>query len=161
MSISTHFCDPQLWAQTHFGGTSLGDARRSRRVVTLAAGWARQPGATIPQLSAGQAGASKAASSKAAYRLLGSAAATPEALQAPHQVLVGQALQLPGTYLLVEDTTELSWPEAEQRRPGLGPVGPGKATSQGVLLHSLVAAAWPAQDPDPAAKRPALPLLGL
>jgi len=40
-------------------------------------------------------------------------------------------------------------------------VGPGKATSQGVLLHSLVAAVWPATDPDPAAKRPALPLLGL
>ena len=156
MSISTHFCDPQLWAQTHFGGTGLGDARRSRRVVTLAAGWARQPGASIPQLSTGQAGASKAA-----YRLLGSATATPEALQGPHQAVVRQALQTPGTHLLVEDTTELSWPETEERRPGLGPVGPGKATSQGVLLHSLVAAGWPAQDPDPAAKRPALPLLGL
>lgn len=156
MSISTHFCDPQLWAQTHFGGTAVGDVRRSRRVVTLAAGWARQPGATIPQLGAGQAGASKAA-----YRLLGRAAATPEALQEPHQALVRQALQAPGTYLLVEDTTELRWPETAERRPGLGPVGPGKATSQGVLLHSLVAAGWPAQDPDPAAKRPALPLLGL
>ena len=156
MSISTHFCDPQLWAQTHFGGTGLGDARRSRRVVTLAAGWARQPGASIPQLSTGQAGASKAA-----YHLLGSATATPEALQGPHQAVVRQALQTPGTHLLVEDTTELSWPETEERRPGLGPVGPGKATSQGVLLHSLVAAGWPAQDPDPAAKRPALPLLGL
>ena len=156
MSISTHFCDPQLWAQTHFGGTALGDARRSRRVVTLAAGWARQPGASIPQLSAGQAGASKAA-----YRLLSSAAATAEALQAPHQALVRQAVQAAGTWLLVEDTTELSWPETDERRAGLGPVGPGKATSQGVLLHSLVAAAWPAQDPDPAAKRPALPLVGL
>ena len=156
MSISTHFCDAQLWAQTHFGGTGLGDVRRSRRVVTLAAGWARQPGATIPQVGAGQAGASKAA-----YRLLGSAAATPEALQAPHRAVVRQALQAPGTCLLVEDTSELSWPETEERRPGLGPVGPGKATSQGVLLHSLVAAGWPAQDPDPAAKRPALPLLGL
>ena len=40
-------------------------------------------------------------------------------------------------------------------------MGPGNATSQGVRLHSLVAAAWPAADPDPAAKRPALPLLGL
>ena len=46
--------------------------------------------------------------------------------------------QAPGIYLLVEDTTELSWPEAAERR--LGPAGPGKATSQGVRLHSLVAA---------------------
>ena len=130
--------------------------RRARRVVRLAAGWAREPGASIPRLSQGQAYASKAA-----YQLLGHAQATPDALQAHHRQVVTWQLQAPGTYLLVEDTTELSWPEAAERRAGLGPVGPGKAYSQGVLLHSLVAAAWPASDPDPAAKRPALPLLGL
>ena len=64
---------------------------------------------------------------------------------------------MPGTYLFIEDTTELSWPERAERRPGLGPVGPGKAYGQGVLLHALVAVA----NPDPAAKRLALPLLGL
>ena len=156
MSISTDFGEAQQWAQTHFGGVGLGDVRRARRVVRLAAGWAREPGASIPRLSQGQAYASKAA-----YQLLGHAQATPEALQAPHRQVVARQLQAPGTYLLVEDTTELSWPEAAERRAGLGPVGPGKAYSQGVLLHSLVAAAWPATDPDPAAKRPALPLLGL
>ena len=71
----------------------------------------------------------------------GHAQATPEALQAPHRQVVTRQLQGPGTYLLVEDTTELSWPEAAERRAGLGPVGPGNAMSQGVLLHSLVAAA--------------------
>ena len=156
MSISTDFGDAQQWAQTHFGQVMLGDVRRSRRTVRLAAGWARQPGASIPRLSQGESYASKAA-----YHLLGHPQATPDALQEPHRQLVAQQLHAPGTYLLVEDTTELSWPEAAERRPGLGPVGPGKATSQGVLLHSLVAAAWPATDPDPAAKRPALPLLGL
>ncbi len=156
MSISTDFWNAPQWAHTHFSGVGLGDVRRNRRVVTLAAGWAREPGATIPRLSQGQAYAGKAA-----YQLLGHAQTTPDALQAPHRQHVGQQLQAPGTYLLVEDTTELSWPEAAERRAGLGPVGPGKAYSQGVLLHSLVAAAWPATDPDPAAKRPALPLLGL
>lgn len=156
MSISTDFGDPQQWAQTHFGGVRLGDVRRSQRVCTLAAGWARQPGASIPHLSQGQAYASKAA-----YQLLGHPQATPDTLQAAHRQHVAQQLQAPGPFLLVEDTTELSWPEAAERRPGLGPVGPGKARSQGVLLHSLVAAAWPATDPDPTAKRPALPLLGL
>ncbi|MBD2768232.1 IS4 family transposase [Hymenobacter sp. BT664] len=156
MSISTDFGAAAQWAQTHFGGVVLGDIRRARRVVRLAAGWAREPGASIPRLSQGQAYASKAA-----YQLLGHAQTTPDALQAPHRQLVTQQLQAPGTYLLVEDTTELSWPEAAERRAGLGPVGPGKARSQGGLLHSLVAAAWPERDPDPAAKRPALPLLGL
>ena len=123
-------------------------------------GWQRgghgEPGASIPRLSQGQFYASKAA-----YQLLGHAQTTPDVLQGPHRQLVAQQLHVPGTYLLVEDTTELSWPEAAERRAGLGPVGPGKATSQGVLLHSLVAAAWSDPDPDPAAKRPALPLLGL
>ena len=75
--------------------------------------------------------------------------------------MVGQYLQAPGTYQLVEDTMEPSWLEAAEQRTGLGPVGPGKARSQGILLHSLVAAAWPDDDPVPAAKRPPLTLLGL
>ncbi|OGX88215.1 IS4/Tn5 family transposase DNA-binding protein [Hymenobacter glacialis] len=72
MSISTHFGDAQQWAQTHFGAVGLGDVRRNRRVCTLAAGWAREPGASIPRLSQGQAYASKAA-----YTLLGHPQATP------------------------------------------------------------------------------------
>jgi len=119
-----------------------------------AAGRAREPGASSPRLS-------QAYASKAASQVLGHAQTTPDALQAPHRQQVGQQLQAPGTYLLVEDTTEWSWPEAAERRAGRGPVGPGKATRQGVLLHALVAAAWPAQDPAPTATRPALPLLGL
>ena len=59
MSISTDFGDAQQWAQTHFGGVGLGDVRRTRRAVTLAAGWAREPGASIPRLSQGQAYANK------------------------------------------------------------------------------------------------------
>lgn len=46
-------------------------------------------------------------------------------------------------------------------RAGLGPVEPSRARSRGVLLHALVAATWPTNGPDPAAERPALPLLGL
>ena len=88
----------------------MGDARRSRRVLQLAAGWAQQPGATIPQLGAGQAGASKGA-----YRLLGRAPVSPAALQAPHRALVQQAGRAAGTFLLIEDTTELSWPKAWRR----------------------------------------------
>ena len=59
MSISTDFGDAQQWAQTHFGGVGLGDVRRTRRAVTLAAAWAREPGASIPRLSQGQTYASK------------------------------------------------------------------------------------------------------
>ena len=71
MSISTGFGEAPQLAQTHFGGVGLGDVRRNRRVVRLAAGWARAPGATIPRLSQGQTYAGKAA-----YQLLGHARAT-------------------------------------------------------------------------------------
>lgn len=96
MSISTHFGDPHQWAHTHFGEVTLGDVRRSRRAVKLAAGWAWELGANIPRLSQGQAYASKAA-----YQLLGHAQTMPDALQGPHRQLVAQQLQSPGTYLLV------------------------------------------------------------
>ena len=79
MSISTGFGEAQQWAQTHFGGVGLGDVRRARQVVRLAAGWARKPEASIPGLGQGQAYASKAA-----YQLLGHAQATPEARQIRH-----------------------------------------------------------------------------
>ena len=75
MSISTDFGDASQWAHTHFGGVGLGDVRRNRRVVRLAAGWAREPGATIPRLSQGQTYAGKAA-----YQLLCHAQTTPEVL---------------------------------------------------------------------------------
>ena len=156
MSISQHFCDARQWAQAHFGGVQLGDVRRSRRVCTLAAGWARQPGASIPRLGAGSAYASKAA-----YQLLGRALATPDTVQGPHRALVQQQLQAAGTYLLLADTTQLRWAPATARRAGLGPVGAGASGEQGVLLHSLVAAQWPAHAPPAGRTRPPLPLLGL
>jgi hypothetical protein len=75
MRISQQFYDAQQWARTHFGAVQLGDVRRQRRVCTLVAGWARQPGASIPQLGAGSAYASKAA-----YQLLSGAFVTLDVL---------------------------------------------------------------------------------
>ena len=48
MRISTDFGNAQQWSQTHFGGVGQGDVRRARQVVTLAAGWAREPGRRPP-----------------------------------------------------------------------------------------------------------------
>ena len=156
MSLSAQFCDAQHWAQQHFGTVEVGDIRRRRRVCTLVAGWARQPGASIPQLGAGVAYASKAA-----YHLLSQPGVTPDVLQAPHRQLVHAQLQQPGTYLLVEDTTQLRWSRSARPRPGLGPVAATKHAEQGVLLHSLVAAGWTGASADLDAARPAVALLGL
>lgn len=156
MRISQQFCDAQQWARTQFGSIQLGDVRRQRRVCTLVAGWACQPGASIPQLGAGIAYASKAA-----YHLLGQPEAKPEVLQSAHRQAVAGYMQQAGTYLLVEDTTQLRWSYSTRPRPGLGPVAATKTGEQGVLLHSLVAARWPGSPTSLSAPRPAVALLGL
>ncbi|RZJ94345.1 MAG: hypothetical protein EOO60_03265 [Hymenobacter sp.] len=156
MSLSQQFCDAQQWAHTQFGTVQLGDVRRWRRVCTLVAGWARQPGASIPQLGAGVAYASKVV-----YHLLSQPGITPDVLQTPHRQAVAEQLQQPGTYLLVEDTTQLRWSYSTRPRPGLGPVAATKHAEQGALLHSLVAVGWPGSPTDLDAPRPAVALLGL
>jgi hypothetical protein len=82
-------------------------------------------------------------------------------LQAPHRQSVAEQLQQPGTYLLVEDTTQLRWYYSTRPRPGLGPVAATKHAEQGALLHSLVAVGWPGAPNDLNAPRPAVGLLGL
>jgi hypothetical protein len=156
MSICQQFCDATQWAHQHFGTVQVGDVRRRRQVCTLVAGWARQPGASIPPLGAGVAYASKAA-----YQLLGQPGVTPDVLPTPHRQLVQEQLQQAGTYLLVEDTTQLRWSWSARPRPGLGPVAANKQGEQGALLHSVVAARWPGGPAELAAPRPAVALLGL
>src|SRR5574337_112703 len=66
------------WAEQQFGATDLGDARRTRRLVTLAAQMAGHSSGSIPQ----QTGC--AADMKAAYRLFACAEVTHAAILAPH-----------------------------------------------------------------------------
>lgn len=75
---------------------------------------------------------------KAAYNFFRRSEATPENLQLAHRELVMEQLQFPGRYLLLEDTSELSW-SGNEPIPGLGPVGNGAAGLQGFHLHSVLA----------------------
>src|SRR2546423_108970 len=66
------------WAQQQFGEVRLGDRRRTRRAVTVAAAMAADPSGSIPQQSKnwGQA--------KGAYRLFDAERTTFEAMLDPH-----------------------------------------------------------------------------
>jgi hypothetical protein len=127
------------WAARQFTPVRLGDVRRTRRVVHLAEAMARQPGGSIPQLFA------TTYEVKAAYTLLRRPEATPDALQAGHREMVQIEMRQPGVYLLLEDTSELSW-SGQQPRAGLGPVGNGAKSAQGFLLHSVLAVRWPQEE---------------
>lgn len=78
---------------------------------------------------------------KAAYRFFRHPEATPEALQLAHREVVLEQLQQPGHYLLLEDTSEMSW-SGHLPIAGLGPIGSGAAGLQGFHLHSVLAVRW-------------------
>lgn len=148
--------EPRSWAEAHFAGAKMGDRRRTRRVETLAEAMATRPGKTIPELF------SDRYDIQAAYDLFDRPEATPEAIQAGHRRIALARLRSPGYYLLIEDTTFLSF--SHRRRPvtGLGPIGGSEDGQQGFLLHSVlaVAAPWPLADAA-SRDRPAVELVGL
>lgn len=137
------------WAALHFGGVTLNDPRRGRRLATLARGYAENPGASVPRLFC------KVSEVKAAYTFFDRPEVTPAALQAGHRALVAEQLRKPGTFLLIEDSSEFSWP-AVPAREGLGTM---RRQRQGFVLHTSLAAVW--EKPGEAVRRGALRVLGL
>lgn len=127
------------WAQVEFGQVQLGDARRTRRAVTVARAMARDPSGSIPQQSKTWRAA------KGAYRLFDTAAVTFEAMINPHwhrtrQRAAGESAAAAAVTLLIQDTTALDY----TRHPGccgLGRFGNGPRWTGGLglLLHSVLA----------------------
>lgn len=118
------------WAAAEFGTVEVGDVRRTRRAVALAAKLAAHPAASLPA----QVGSRSAL--VGAYRLLNQPEVTMDALLAPHRQQTLGAAGDPPVVLFVEDTTELDF-TAHPQTTGLGPVG--NEHGRGLLLHSTLA----------------------
>jgi hypothetical protein len=117
--------DVSVWAQQQFGTCELGDQRRTRRAVKVAALFAADPDASTPnQIPSWR-------DLKGAYRLFESSQVTFEALAAPHWALTRR--RPAGHYLLIGDTTTLDF-GLRRKVEGLSPVGDGHG--RGFLLHS-------------------------
>src|SRR5947209_9405909 len=112
--------DPLAWAQDTFGGAQLGDPRRTRRLVQVAAQVAADPQGSLPREMGGDW-----AALKAAYRLLRADGVSHEAMSQPvWQQTRQQVEQEPAVVLLVHDETDVDY----GYRPaisGLGPIGNG------------------------------------
>lgn len=121
------------WAEVNFGSADLADVRQVDRVIKIAQAMARKPGRSLPQLCDSWYDV------KATYELLKKKEATPENLQLGHRQMVLAELEQPGEYLILEDTSELTW---SSLREGLGPIGRGKGPSSGFHLHSSLAVRW-------------------
>lgn len=138
MNLLQHHSDPRTWAENNFAGAEMSDLRRLDRVVTIAEAMAASPGKTIPDMFASTYDV------KAAYVLFKHDEATPSNLQSGHRDLVREQMEDKGVYLLIEDTTDMSW-SGKQPIPGLGPISNGKDGMQGFHLHSVLAVRWPQQ----------------
>ena len=139
--------EPQRWAEEQFAGAKLTDIRRVARVKKIAEAMAVHPGRSIPQLCRSPYAV------KATYNLFKHEDATPENIQAGHRAVVRDAMRQPGVYLLLEDTTELSW-SGKQAITGLGPIGNSATGLQGFFLHTVLSVRWPGTPQDNHKRQP-------
>lgn len=109
--------DRRRWAENQFGSANLGDLRRTRRLVKLAAQMAGNSSGTIPQ----QTGAT--ADMKAAYRLFSEEDVTHEAVCRPHFDQTREKAGKLSVVFLLQDTTVLDF-TSHIHCEGLGPIGP-------------------------------------
>jgi hypothetical protein len=115
------------WAEQQFGTCELGDRRRTKRVVKLAAQAAAMPDASTPKQTESWSDC------KAAYRLFAEEDVTFEAVTAPH---CAQTRAVPaGTWLVINDTTEVNF-GYDRQLTGVGRVG--SAQARGFYLHTAL-----------------------
>lgn len=115
------------WAQLNFGTCELGDKRRTKRMVQVAAEVANNPSASLPNQI------EKWGDLKAAYRLFDCDDVTFEQVARPHWELTRQRAS--GRTLVIGDTTELDFGRFREIE-GVGPTGNG--SGNGFLLHNAM-----------------------
>lgn len=119
------------WAVSQFGTAELGDWRRPKRRLRLAAKMARNSSGSIPQQSG------STAEMKAAYRLLDTVGVRHAAACAPHFAQPRRLASQRRLVFLVQDTCELNF-TSHARCRGLGPIGCGDM--RGLHQQNMLAA---------------------
>lgn len=123
--------DTFSWAHEQFWSAKMGDVRLQRRLVEVASCIRKNPRGTLPQAI------TNAMDLKAAYRLLGKPKVTHERILEPHVNATWERCREAGDYLIIEDTTALSFTQRDGVE-GLGPLT--GESSQGLLAHTSLAA---------------------
>ena len=118
------------WADRTFAAVDLGDRRRERRAVQMAARMMQHPDAMLPQQMR------EPRVLKASYRLLDQTDVTHAALCQPHWQVTRDAAGRENLVLLIQDTTEVDHTH-HPKTVGLGPIGNGGG--RGYLLQTVLA----------------------
>jgi len=123
--------DVEAWAESEFGTVRLGDARRTRRAVKMAAAMAKAPAVSLPRQSGSWGGVI------AAYTLLDAQEATLASITAPHRAeTLRKAQEADGPVLFIHDDTTLDLTSHEAME-GRGTIGDGNG--MGFLVHDGLA----------------------
>jgi len=118
------------WALAELGGARLGDARRTARLVAIAAAVAEQPTGTLPQACLTWAAA------KGAYRFFGNESVDADEIVSAHREATVERVGHYSTVLAVQDTTEFNFSHHPATK-GLGPLG--RKGQVGFFVHSCLA----------------------
>ena len=120
------------WSESEFGHADLGDERRTRRLVKLAAEVAGRPAGTVTRACA------TSASREGAFRLLENASVRPEALRNAVQDSTLRRCRAEERVFVAVDATSLTLTDKE-RTKGFGAVGAWDQGARGV--HAMTALA--------------------
>lgn len=128
------------WAENEFGGAPLGDARLSKRLVSVAAAKAAVPDRAFSGVAKGDW-----AAVKAYYRMIDQpeeSAVSLSNILAPHRQRTLRRMMGQKTVLCIQDGSDLDYNGLEQCE-GLGEIGTNQtgARSRGLHLHSTLAVA--------------------
>ena len=127
--------ESNLWAQNEFGDAPLGDARLSKRLVTVAVDKAEVPDRAYSGVAKGDW-----PKVKAYYRMIDQpdeSAVTMSNILLPHRQRTIRRMQGQKTVLCVQDGSDLNYNNLDQCE-GLGEIGKNQtgAKSRGLHLHS-------------------------
>lgn len=123
--------EAMAWAREQFWSAALCDLRLQRRLVEVAACIRENPRGTLPRALG------EPMALKGAYRLLGNPKVTHERVLEPHIIATRDKCRVAGDYLIIEDTTALSFTQRGAAK-GMGPLT--QPSSQGFLVHTSLAA---------------------
>ena len=127
--------DERQWAETMFGASDLGDVRRTKRAVDIAARQAANPSGSTNETCQGDD-----AAAEAAYRFLRNNNIKPKSLEeAPFAHNAALCANVP-VVLAIQDTTTLSYSHSVSEQ--LGDLGGGR----GFIVHSTLAVNGETQD---------------
>ncbi|HZU75904.1 MAG TPA: IS4 family transposase, partial [Dehalococcoidia bacterium] len=111
----------------------LGDRRRFVRLQQLVTAWAQHAQASLAQALAAPAAL------KAAYRFFANRTVTPAAILATARPDCLAQMAAETLVLLIQDTTDLDFTR-HRATTGLGPIGTSKQQTQGLFVHTCLAA---------------------